>query len=79
MEHGDSFKRVTVSTLFLYTCPVLVVRETPREQPRPFSTFNYTYALQLQRGAATMCKDEKWAGLPSLSSSNHKHRAGVKK
>ena len=28
---------------------------------------------------ATKCKDEKWTGLPSLSSSNHKHRAGVKK
>ena len=28
---------------------------------------------------ATNCNDENWTGLPSLRSSNHKHKAGVKK
>ena len=41
--HSDSFERVTVSTLFLYTCLVLVIRETPREQPRPLSIFTLLY------------------------------------
>ena len=39
--HGDSFEEVTVSTLFIYTCPVCVTSGAPRNQPPPLFIFTY--------------------------------------
>ena len=74
-----------MSTLFLYTCPVSVITETPREQPRPLFIFTLLitwycmYTAYSDTMSATKSKCDKWTGLLSRSSSNHKLTAGVKK
>ena len=74
-----------MSTLFLYTCPVSVITETSREPPRPLFIFTLLTTLYCMYTAyrdtmpATKSKCDKWTGLLSRSSSNHKLTAGVKK
>ena len=83
--HSDFVERDTASTLFIYTCPVSVITETPREQPRPLCiftvliTWHCMYTACCDTMPATKSKCDKWTGLLSRSSSNHKLTAGVKK
>jgi hypothetical protein len=68
-----------VSTLVLYTCPVCLIRGTPRQQPRPHVIVPFYVVLQLPRRAARKCKDEKWTRLMLRIFFNHKIKASVQR
>ena len=62
-----------MSTLFLYTCPVSLITETPREQPHPRFIFTIrgghygdgvALAEPLESHTEGKCKDIKWRLAP---------------